>query len=117
MITLKDQNTLLKHVGAIESTIFDITDEECRKLFNVPKDEVIQNQINALKHFIADLANYKSYEDKMKNLSDKIKIKDYGDIERMNPKAIEILLEKYGDILIEELTLNQYRLLCRNVIC
>ena len=53
----------------------------------------------------------------MKNISDKIKMKDYGDIERMNPKAIEILLEKYGDILIEELTLNQYRLLCRNVIC
>lgn len=59
MITKKDQDRLLNHVNALDSTLTDLTDDECKKAFGLPKNEVVQNQINALKHFIADLADYK----------------------------------------------------------
>lgn len=50
---------------------------------------------------------------KMKKSSDKIKIKEFRDIDKMNHKELELLINKYTGILCEELTVNQWKILCK----
>lgn len=55
MITKHDQERLSAQVDFIEKIITTLTEQECMHVFRTTKAQLIQNNIDHLKHMISDL--------------------------------------------------------------